>query len=284
MKRNFLPLLGILLISIPITIEAQELQSFTEPYRHVAISAPEAAIIAEVAVAEGEKVSQGQTLVQLDDKVLRTALAVADAARTASGSRNAAQMEVELRENQVASYRELNRNGNATPRELQRSEFDLIQAQSRLQSIDEELNVRRLEFERVRTQLAQRKIESPIAGVVAEISKEVGEFVSPNDPVVMHVVQIDQLKAIFSVPLVLKKDLVVGEPVTLQAGDEPIEGIVEFVSPIADAESGSVRVRIRIPNSDGKHQSGVPIQWIFEGGNRSSKAIAAGNARGFLDQ
>ena len=43
----------------------------------------------------------------------------------------------------------------------------------------------------------------------------------------------------------------------------PATGVVEFVSPVADAESGSVRIKIRIPNRDRKIQSGVVVRWQY---------------------
>ena len=126
--------------------------------------------------------------------------------------------------------------------------------------------MRRLEYERVKTQIKQRVIESPIKGYVVAIDKEVGEFVSPTDPVVMHVVHLETLKSVFSVPLAAAKDLRVGQTVHMSLGyqEAKCEGVIEFVSPVADAESGSVRVKIRIPNRDGKIQSGVVCRWNLE--------------------
>ena len=245
---------------------AEEIEAFTEPYKRVAIPAPEIGVISQILVNEGDEISQKQILAKLDDDVLQMSLKVAQSAKDATGTLKSAETEVTIREAQLESYRELRDQGNATQRELDRAEADYHQSASRLQSVREELEVRRLEYERVKAQINQRVIESPINGYVVAIDKEVGEFVSPTDPVLMHVVHLETLKSVFSVPLTAAKDLRVGQSVQLSVGYQQAkcDGVIEFVSPVADAESGSVRVKIRMPNGDGKIQSGVVCRWNLE--------------------
>ncbi|WP_442506691.1 efflux RND transporter periplasmic adaptor subunit [Novipirellula sp. SH528] len=244
---------------------AAEAESFTEPYKRVDVPAAEIGILAAILVSEGDEVYPTQLLAQLDDSVLKASLEMAKSAKDAEGSRLGATLELQSRQKQLASYKELRERGNASVRELDRSETDYQQAKSRLQSINEELEVRRLEYERVRAQIKQRRIESPISGVVISIVKDQGEFVSPTDPVVMQVVQLDNLKAVFSIPIEVASTFTMDQQVALNIGNPaiPATGVVEFVSPVADAESGSVRIKIRIPNRDRKIQSGVVVRWQY---------------------
>jgi hypothetical protein len=39
--------------------------------------------------------------------------------------------------------------------------------------------------------------------------------------------------------------------------DEVAAGLVELVSPITDAESGMVRVKVLVPNAEGRYRAGV---------------------------
>ena len=243
---------------------ANELDGFTEPYRQVAVPAAEIGVLKEILVTEGDQVSQGQLLAGLDDDVLLASLEVARAAKDAMGARLGAEAELEIRRQQRESYLDLHEQGNASQREIDRIESGYQQAAARLQSVREELGVRRLEFERVKSQLRQRRIEAPIDGHVIAIVKERGEFVSPTDPVVMHLAQLDTLKAVFSVPMEVASGLRIGQSVALQVGTTgtaACNGVIEFVSPIANAESASVRVKIRIPNPDGKIPSGAACTW-----------------------
>ncbi len=242
---------------------AVDVESFTEPYRQVAVPAPEIGTLHEILVAEGDIVSRGQLLARMDDSVLIASLEVARAAKDAEGSLQSAEAAVKAKQRQFDSYKSLRKRGNATQREMDRAENDYIQARANLQSVREELEVRRLDFERTRAQLQRRQIKSPINGHVVAIDKEAGEFVSPTDPVVMQVVQLDTLKTVFSVPLNAADRLKAEQRVTLKVGIDQAKcyGVIEFVSPTADAQSGSVHVKIRIPNRDGKIQSGAGCVW-----------------------
>lgn len=255
--------LATLLLLVATPASGEELDAFTEPYRRVSIPAAEIGTIADILVKEGDQVSEKQLLAKLEDSVLQASLEVAQAAKDALGARRAAEIEVKLREKQMESYLDLHEQGNATQREVDRARSEYQQSLSRFQSVREELEVRRLEYERVKSQIQERMIYSPINGFVVAIDKEVGEFVSPNDPVVMHVVHLAKLKSVFSVPLDAARDLRPGQLVELSLGYErtPGKGIIEFISPIADAESGTIRVKVRIPNEDYAIRSGLACRW-----------------------
>lgn len=256
-------ILGLAAVAGTGVLSGAELESFTEPYRSVAVPAPEIGVLAEILVSEGDQVSQKQLLAKLDDTVLNASLDVARAAKNALGSRNSAEVDLAIRAKQLDSFRELRDRGNATQREVERAEGEHLQAQARLQSIREDLEVRRLEYERVKAQIKARQLESPIDGHVVQIDKEVGEFVAPTDPVVMHIVQLSTLKSVFSVPMQKASELQQGATVSLLIGYEPLrcQGVIEFVSPIAEAQSATVRVKIRIPNPDGLIPSGAFCRW-----------------------
>lgn len=242
---------------------ANEVEAFVEPYRSAAVSAPETGVVQEVLVAEGERVVKGQTCARLNDDVLLASLEVALAAREAKGALQSAEADAKMLRKQLASYRDLHERGNATQRELDRAESQYEQATARLQNIREELEVRRLEHARVQAQIAQRKIIAPFDGIVVAIEKEVGEFVSPTDPVVLRVVHLDTLVAHFSVPLRLANNLRKGQNLRLQTGSKGsvCGGVIEYVSPVADAKSTTIRVSVRINNRDGRIQSGIPCLW-----------------------
>ena len=243
-----------------------EVESFTEPYREVAIPAAEVGVLSEILVSEGDVVSRGQLLAQLDDRVLVASLEVARAAKDALGARRGAESELAIRDQQLRSFQVLAERGNATEREVVRAEGEVQQAAARLQAIREDLEVRRLEFERVKAQLASRRILSPIDGHVIRIDKEVGEFVAPTDPIVMHIVQLNTLKSVFSVPAWSAEKLESGQTVELAIGRERKirRGVIEFVSPVADAQSATVTVKIRIPNGQGDLRSGDLVLWDLQ--------------------
>lgn len=242
---------------------AEDLESFTEPYKQIAVSAAEVGVLSQVLVVEGDAVTQQQILARLDDSVLAASLEVARAAKDALGARRGAENELASKTDQLESFRQLRAQGNATQRELDRAESAQLQAEARLQAVREELEVRRLEYERVKAQIKQRRLSSPIDGYVIQIEKEIGEFVSPTDPIVLHVAQLDTLKSVFSFPMDETKGLKAGQTVKLRVGIERkiCDGVIEFVSPVADAQSSTVRVKVRIPNPKQTIQSGAACSW-----------------------
>lgn len=259
---------------------ASDLEAFTEPYHRIDVPAAETGTIEQIMVREGDEVTRRQLLAKLDDRVLQSSLELARVASQAMGAKLAAEADWNVRRQQWDSYQALNKNGNATPRELQRSEGELQQATARLQSIREDIDVRRLELERVKTQIAMRRVESPIDGFVVAIKKDAGEYVSPHDPVVMQIVHLKSLKANFSVPIAAAKSLTKGQIVSLAYGsnNETCDGVIEFVSPIADPESASVSVKIRIDNSAARIPCGVVCTW-----NLNSEAPATRTTQRNLD-
>ena len=127
--------------------------------------------------------------------------------------------------------------------------------------------VRTHEYERAGAQLEQRRIVSPIAGIVTQIYKDEGEFVSPSDPVVVKIVQLDPLLVVFLVPVVEARELAAeaSVKVRIDSAEQPVEGVVEFVSPTADAQSGTTRVRVRIANPGEKIPSGANCHLLLPG-------------------
>lgn len=259
-------------LGLPGIVAADEYEAFTEPYRRIQVSSSEMGVITELKVREGDEVREGQVLAQLDDALLQKTLDVSRAAKDAIGGKTAAEAEIAIREQQVRSYRRLFTQGNATPRELERAENDHRQALARLQSVTEELSVRTLEYQRVICQLEQRRILAPSRGVVIGLSKEVGEFVSPTDPILLQLVQLDRLKAVFSVPLQRIDSLSEGQSVVIRVGGSRTMtlGSLEYISPVATAESGTVRVRVVLPNEKRTIRSGVVCWLDLEASARNS--------------
>ena len=269
-------MLGLLAVGIsaPVICIGETIDAFTEPYLRVAIPSPENGVIKELLVKEGDIVTEKQRLASLDDSVLRSSLELALSASNARGAFRIAEADVEIKQQHLKSYQTLMEDGNATNREITRARMDLDQSRARLQSVREEQELRRLEYERVKKQIRQRQLEAPIHGVVVSISKQVGEFVSMTDPVVMEIVQLDALKAVFSVPRGEAVGLERGQMIQLDLGfdADPCEGVIEFVSPIANPESNTVQVKLRIENQDQSIQSGVTCRWAIS--NTSAKPSA----------
>ncbi len=239
-------------------VQAAEFDGFTEPFREVEVASPEPGIITQMPVQEGEHVEAGQVLSILDHDIHTALLAIAEQNKQSTGRLEALQAELELRRDRARQFERLHQRGHARQEEFERARMELEIAAAQVKAAREERLIKDLEYRKSKVQLDRRTISSPIDGVVTELHRDVGEFVAPNSPGIMTVVQLDPLVAAFSLPgphteqLVLHQEVAIAFPLNKQTAP----GRVTFISPVTDAESGMVRVKVQIPNPDGKLRSG----------------------------
>ncbi|OHB76322.1 MAG: hypothetical protein A2W31_13410 [Planctomycetes bacterium RBG_16_64_10] len=240
-------------------------EGFTEPYRTIQVAAAESGVVSEIAVQEGATVKKGDVLATLDREVFQVLLAIADQAMRSTGALDSALAELHLREERLVKLTTLREQGHARQEELDRAEADRAIAEAHVRSAREELAVRKLEYEKTQAQVERRTVRAPQDGVVTDIHKDAGEYLAPNDPYLLTLVQLDPLLATFSLTRRHASQLQIGQQVTVRcadaasAGEEltvPVKGTVEFIAPVINAESGTVRVKVRIENPNGQYRSG----------------------------
>jgi RND family efflux transporter MFP subunit len=245
---------------------ADDSEGFTEPRYQILVAAPETGIVRELRVEEGDRVKAGEVLGILDDDILEANLAIARKAKDSLGAIQSAKAELSLREDRLKQFEELRQRNHASAEEVERAAMEKEVAEARLLAAQEAQQVKDLEFRRAEVLLARRRVASPIDGVVLEIHKDQGEFVSPTDAVMFTVVQLDPLVATFSVPASTASTLVKGQhaAVDFEAKGRKALGRVVYVSPVIDAQSGTVKVKVEIPNESGTYQSGQRCRLLPE--------------------
>jgi len=248
-----------MLASCALQATAEELvEGFTEPYRTIQVAAADSGIVMKVLVREGETVTARQPLVVLDDEIHLMLLEIAKRQMEATGRLDAATAELELHTGRLEKLNDLRQVGQAYQQEVDRARADVEVAQGRLLAIKEDLVLKRLEHKKLQVQLARRQVTAPVDGVVAKLAKNLGEFVSPVDPEVVTLVQLHPLRATFLMDRADVQKLRLGKDVTVSFPDASTStrGVVEYVSELTDAESGTVPVKVRVDNSTGKYRSG----------------------------
>jgi RND family efflux transporter MFP subunit len=110
------------------------------------------------------------------------------------------------------------------------------------------------------SQVAFTRIESPIAGVVADRPVNVGDIANPGMPL-MTVMNTSRVIARVNVPQGEAGVVKPGQPATVTQPDskDEIEGKVTVVSPAADPNTTTVQVWIQIDNSGGKLKPGTAV-------------------------
>lgn len=238
---------------------ADEIQSFTEPYRVINLAAAESGIVIGLNVEEGDPVEKDQALADLNQDVLKASVEIAKGHRDAVSGLKSAESELKLRSERLNKLKVLRLNENASEEEVNRAQLEFEVAEARLLQVREQLEIKRLEYERIRLQLALRTVRSPIDGVVTELYRDIGEFVSPADPVVLTIVQLNPLRATFSVPVADIKSIRKGQTIAVrvEGAAKPVNAKVELVSPVINAESQTVRVKVELPNPAHRIRSGA---------------------------
>lgn len=260
---------------------SKAVKAFTEPYRSIDLAASEMGALSSVEVREGDLVKRDQILGRLNEDVLAAGQAMIEQSIRATGKLDAAKAELKVQEETFEKVQGLFRRKHASQVELDRASGQVEIAKARVEAVLDDINIKKYELKRVVAQIEQRRVRSPIDGVVTEIFKDEGEFVSSADPIIFRVVQLDPLLVVFSLPESHATRLKSGMPITIAMGPSKhsAEAVTEFVSPVADAQSGTYRVRLRVPNSKQQWRSGVPCYFIPElAFRRAAKSIPSKQA------
>lgn len=221
---------------------------YTEPNRVAKAAFAEAGVIAELGVREGARVKEGDVLARLNSETLAQDLRIAEE-------------QLRLQQLRFDQIKGLFEGGNGSKEEFERNKSDLAIAELRVK--------------RILAQLDDRTLRAPFPGIVTKINLEVSESVSAAQTEVMTIVQLDSLRVTLNLPVPAVEGLETGgEAALLLDGKQKVAGRVEFVSPVIDAASRTVRVTFLIPNADGGLRSGVRCVLAGQGGDAAAEVSA----------
>jgi RND family efflux transporter MFP subunit len=245
-------------ILLSATAEGQVVESFTEPYRKVDLTTSEVGLLARVYVREGDGVKKDQLLAALDSEVQQLAVEIAQANLAARGRLESALAERDLRKDRLSKLESLRKTGHATQDELERARADTAVAEANVLIAMEQRKVDELDYRRLLAIRERRNLRSPIDGTVVRVYREDADLVGGANAPVLTVMQLDPLRVSFSVPAARAAAFRAGDKrkVFFPETDEAAVAQVDFVSPVVDADSGTVRIKVLIPNPEGKYRSG----------------------------
>ena len=161
-----------------------------QPKRFVNISADTSGRVTELAVEEGDRVKQGQFLLQIDPRNLRTRVQSGEASVGAARSQleqmrlslDSARTALKQAEDAYRRQQNLAKGGLTTKETLERAENDLNMRKADLASQEQNLRTLQLRteqeqatLENAKTDLSKVRIESPIDGIITRRNVEQGE-------------------------------------------------------------------------------------------------------------
>ena len=241
-------------------------KSFTEPIEKSVAASAETGIIAESFVKEGDRVEVGDQLATINQNVLQETLVIAIARSEATARLDAATSQLGTIKSQLDAIESLVDGGHTNKFEVEQKQSEYEAAYAELRTAQDEIKLNKLEVDRIRAQINDRIVFSPIAGVVTEVHKQLGESISNTEPEYATVVRVDELKVKFYLDSKTLQSTQVGDTVTLMIGARKSAKSAEvtYVSPIIDPDSGLGRLDVKIDNRDMQIQSGIICFWPEE--------------------
>jgi membrane fusion protein (multidrug efflux system) len=155
--------------------------------------------------------------------------------------------------------------GAASTAALDEIESDFGVASQELREAQANMRIAQLDAVRASEVLKLRSIQSPIDGVVAERSLLGGEYAYEQAPI-MTIAQIDPLNVEVFVPVAMYGTIKVGME-AIVSGEQPVGGrysaTVEVIDPLIDARSGTLGIRLLLPNPNNKIPAGLRCKVEF---------------------
>ena len=218
------------------------------PNQDVRVSALVSGRIAELKVAEGDVVTNGQILARLDDRTYR------DQLQQAEGAQQQAQANFENAKLSRTRNEDLFQRGIVARKDVEDSRTQESVAAAALKQAEAALSLSRLG-------LARSEIVSPLGGIVVKRFVSVGEQVDGTaaQPIV-EVANLHELEFLGNAPAAYLAKMHPGESVdvtTEAVGGATFPGRVIATSPSVDPATGVGFVRIRVPNPNGLLRLGM---------------------------
>ena len=214
-------------------------QGYIESENNILVSAESMGVVTKVYVTEGQQVSRGQTLAQIDNSVIQ---------------RNMESMESQL----ALATSVYERQKNLWDQKIG-TEVQFLQAKTNKESLEKQL-------ESLREQNEKSKIKSPISGTVDAIAVKAGENIAPGLPAV-RVVNTSDLKIQASVSEAYITRIKKGNKVRVSISElnKDLDAKVTFVGKTIDILSRTFNVEVALPSEPNlRPNMTATVKVIFE--------------------
>jgi RND family efflux transporter MFP subunit len=240
------------------------LDCLIEPHEVIDVASRVDGIVDSIVVERGDLVAANQVLVNLDAGVEKAAVAAARSRAKASSEVDANNVSVEFASRRQDRLETLFKDSVISGDQMDEISTEASLSKIRLRQAVENQRIAELELAQSVEILDRHTIRSPIEGVVVQRYLSVGE--STEDQPLVRIAQIDPLRIEVIVPVMAFGAIEKGQLAYISP-EAPSEGrfpaIVSVVDRVADAASGTFRVRLSMPNPDYAVPSGLKCSVEF---------------------
>jgi RND family efflux transporter MFP subunit len=278
-RHGALGVMGVLSFIASVAAEPlPQLDCVIEPHMISDVSSQVDGVIESISVERGDLVKSGQRLVKLDSRVERATLAYAKRRSTATAEVSANRASADFNERRHVRIKSLYKDNVTSLDQVDEAGTQARLASLELQRANENIELAKLDYQRSLENLSQRTITSPFDGVVVERFLSVGESVEETP--VLRLAQIDPLRVEVILPVAYLRDIEVGQLAIIYPEDpvkKSYSATVTIVDQVADAASGTFRVRLTLPNPDLEVPAGLRCGIKFQERGDSSGVVAKNN-------
>jgi membrane fusion protein, multidrug efflux system len=196
----------------------------------VILSNEEPGVVTKISFESGQRVRQGQVLVELNTRVesaeLTSAIATLEHARR-----------------REARTTKLYEGGAAARVELEAAQSELAVASAQVDSL--------------RARIARRNVRAPFSGRVGICDINLGQYLNPGTPIT-SLEAADEVFVDFTLPQERLDELAVDMPVRIVVDDNlELMSAVAAIEPTVDEVTRAARLRAAVPNEDGRLRPGM---------------------------
>ena len=255
----FVHLLSIAFGTLPLSAAS----GLIEPLQQATLAPTVVGRIQRVLVKEGDVVKAGQVLVELEQdlevlEVERRRLVAESTSEIDIARERAALLEKEWQS--TAKLREATRSVSQEELDKKQIEYKLARAEAAQLEVRERIEV--LEYKIAQAQLERRLIRAPNDGVITRVHAQPGEISEVRQPLVA-LVNASSCYFVANLEPAIAGRLRPGGAARVRvdtaAGGSPFEatGTVDSMSPVIDSASGLRRVKVLLPNREGRLTPGL---------------------------
>lgn len=255
------------LAALPLAGQAETFECLLEPNQVVEIRSAVEGLIRRIHVQRGDDVKAGQTLVELESAVERSAAAAARYRTETEGRIAASRNRMAYASKKSDRSRELHSQSFISAQARDEAETERNLAESELREALENRELARLDYQRAIDLLNQKSLRSPFNGVVVDRMLNPGDLAEAGNgrKPILKLAQVDPLRVEVVLPLATYGRLKPG--MQAQVMPEGLGGAyaatVRIVDRVFDAASGTYGVRLELPNPKGRLPGGIRCRVDF---------------------
>lgn len=224
-----------------------EIQGKVDADKNVTVTAEVPAVITAIHVHTGQVVSAGQTLAQLDSKVITDQ--IAQLQNQLDYTKNLYERQQNLWDQNIGT------------------KVQLLTAKNNYENVQKQIQV-------TQSQMAMYKIKAPISGVVDEVIAKIGQAVSPGVPT-FRVVNMNDLKVVGQIGENNISRVHTGDAVEVVLPDlrDTLHTRLTYVSKVVDPSSRAFNIEIRLPRRSVYHPNMLAIIRVVSYRDKASLTV-----------